>query len=176
MNKLVHCAGGYMKLDICTWPDPVLARKAERVTEVTPELRELIENMVETMYEGDGVGLAAPQVGESIRLICVDQTGPKVREDLRVLINPEIVECGGEVESEEGCLSCPQFGAKIKRKERVKVTAMNPEGEDVCIETDGFLAIILQHEIDHLEGTTIVDRSSRLKQAMYRKKAAKWTR
>ncbi|WP_285907331.1 peptide deformylase [Pseudodesulfovibrio pelocollis] len=163
-----------MKLDICTWPDDILAGKAEPVAEVTPELRQLIEDMIETMYEGDGVGLAAPQVGRSIRLICVDQTGPKLRGDLRVLINPEIVECEGEVESEEGCLSCPEFTGTVLRKERVKVTGMGPDGKPVCIDTDGFLAIVLQHEIDHLDGITIADRAGRLKRAMYRKKAVKW--
>lgn len=163
-----------MKLEICTWPDEVLSAKAEPITEVTPELKELIENMIETMYESDGVGLAAPQVGESIRLICVDQTGPKIRGDLRVLINPEIVECDGEVDSEEGCLSCPELTMKVKRKERVKVKALDREGEEICLDTDGFLAIVLQHEIDHLEGVTLADRAGRLKQAMYKKKAMKW--
>ena len=163
-----------MKLEICTWPDEVLAAKAEPITEVTPELKELIENMIETMYESDGVGLAAPQVGESIRLICVDQTGPKIKGDLRVLINPEIVECSGEVESDEGCLSCPELNAKVMRKERVKVKALDREGKEMCLETDGFLAIVLQHEIDHLEGVTLADRAGRLKKALYRKKAMRW--
>jgi len=163
-----------MKLEICTWPDEVLAKKAEPITEVTPEIKELIENMIETMYADDGVGLAAPQIGESIRLICVDQTGPKMREDLRVLINPEIVECEGEVDSEEGCLSCPEFTGTIKRKERVKVKALNEDGEEICIENDGFLSIILQHEIDHLNGITIADRAGRLKKTLYKKKAMKW--
>ncbi|MCJ2165575.1 MULTISPECIES: peptide deformylase [unclassified Pseudodesulfovibrio] len=163
-----------MKLEICTWPDEVLAAKAETITEVTPELKELIENMIETMYESDGVGLAAPQVGESIRLICVDQTGPKIRGDLRVFINPEIVECDGEVESEEGCLSCPELNVKVQRKERVKVKALDRDGKDVCVDTDGFLAIILQHEIDHLNGITLADRTGRLKKAIYRKKALRW--
>jgi peptide deformylase len=163
-----------MKLEICTWPDDILAAKAEPVAGITPELEKLIEDMVETMYEGDGVGLAAPQVGKPIRLICVDQTGPKLRADLRVLINPEIVECDGEVESEEGCLSCPEFSGTVLRKERVKVTGMGPDGAPVCIDTDGFLAIVLQHEIDHLNGITIADRAGRLKKAMYRKRAAKW--
>lgn len=165
-----------MKLEICTWPDAVLAQKAEPVGEITPELEELIENMIETMYEGDGVGLAAPQVGESIRLICVDQTGPKIKGDLRVYINPEIVECDGEVDSDEGCLSCPEFSLKVPRKERVKVKALDRKGKEVCVETDGFLAIILQHEIDHLDGVTIADRAGRLKKAMYKKKAAKWNK
>jgi len=163
-----------MKLEICTWPDDVLAAKAETVGEITPELQELIEDMVETMYESDGVGLAAPQVNQSIRLICVDQTGPKERGDLRVLINPEIVESDGEVESEEGCLSCPELNITVKRKQRVKVKAQNREGEDICLDTEGFLAIILQHEIDHLNGVTLADRTGRLKKAMYRKKAARW--
>lgn len=165
-----------MKLEVCRWPEPVLAKKAAPIEEITPEIKELVENMVETMYADDGVGLAAPQVGEGIRLICVDQTGPKERGDLRVLINPEIVECDGAVDSEEGCLSCPGFTGNVKRSERVKVTAKSLEGEELCIETDGYLAIILQHEIDHLDGTTIVDRASRLKQAMYRKKAQRWTK
>jgi peptide deformylase len=163
-----------MKLEICTWPDDVLAGKAQPLTEVTPEIKKLIEDMVETMYEGDGVGLAAPQVGEPIRLICVDQTGPKLRGDLRVLINPEIVECDGEVESDEGCLSCPEFSATVLRKERVKVKAQDPEGAEICLDADGFLAIVLQHEIDHLDGITIADRAGRLKKALYRKKAMRW--
>ncbi len=84
-----------MKLNVCRWPEEVLADKAAPVEEVTPELRELVDNMIETMYADDGVGLAAPQVGESIRLICVDQTGPKERADLMVLINPELSDCEG---------------------------------------------------------------------------------
>jgi peptide deformylase len=163
-----------MKLEICTWPEDVLAAKAEPITEVTPELKELIENMIETMYESDGVGLAAPQVGESIQLVCVDQTGPKIKGDLRVFINPEIVECDGEVESEEGCLSCPELNVKVKRKERVKIKALDRNGKDLCLDADGFLAIILQHEIDHLNGITLADRAGRLKKAIYRKKALKW--
>jgi len=163
-----------MKLDICTWPDDVLAMKADRIEEITPEMQELIDNMIETMYESDGVGLAAPQVGESIRLIVVDQTGPKLRGDLRVIVNPEIVECDGEVDSEEGCLSCPELNIKVKRKERVKVVGQDRDGKEIVIETDGFLAIVLQHEIDHLDGVTLADQVGRLKKAMYRKKAMKW--
>lgn len=163
-----------MKLKVCRWPEPVLAEKAAPVNEVTPELRELVENMIETMYADDGVGLAAPQVGESIRLICVDQTGPKERADLMVLINPELTDCEGKVDSEEGCLSCPGFTGKLKRFEKAKLTATDLDGKEVCMDVDGYLAIILQHEIDHLDGVTIVDKASRLKQAMYKKKAAKW--
>lgn len=163
-----------MKLDIVTWPDEVLAAKAKPLDGVTPELDELIENMIETMYESDGVGLAAPQIGQSIQLIVVDQTGPKLRGDLRVILNPEIVESEGQVDSEEGCLSCPELSVTVKRKERVKVTGMDREGKDITIDADGFLAIVLQHEIDHLNGMTLADRVGRLKKAMYRKKAMKW--
>lgn len=166
-----------MKLDIVTWPDAVLAAKAKTLDEVTPELDELIENMIETMYESDGVGLAAPQVGQSIRLIVVDQTGPKIKGDLRVILNPEIVESSEtEVESEEGCLSCPELTMKVMRKEWVKVTGLDREGKEITIDADGFLAIVLQHEIDHLNGLTLADRAGRLKKAMYRKKAMKWKR
>jgi peptide deformylase len=91
-----------------------------------------------------------------------------------VLINPEIVECDGEVESDEGCLSCPEFSATVLRKERVKVKAQDPEGAEICLDADGFLAIVLQHEIDHLDGITIADRAGRLKKALYRKKAMRW--
>lgn len=163
-----------MKLDIYRWPDPVLKAKAKPVETVTPELQELIENMVETMYEDDGVGLAAPQVGESIRLICVDQTGPKERAELMVLINPEITAREGEVESEEGCLSCPEFTGKVKRSTSISVTALDRDGKELAFDAQGYLAVIIQHELDHLDGITIVDRSSRLKKAMYRKKAARW--
>lgn len=163
-----------MKLKVCRWPEDVLADKAMPVEEITPELKELVENMVETMYADDGVGLAAPQVGESIRLICVDQTGPKERGELLVLLNPELSNCEGSVESEEGCLSCPGFTGRVNRYEKVSLKAMDMDGKDVCMDVDGYLAIILQHEIDHLDGVTIVDRASRLKQAMYKKKASKW--
>lgn len=163
-----------MKLDICTWPDDVLAMKAEKVAEVTPELQELIDNMIETMYESDGVGLAAPQVGESIRLICVDQTGPKERGDLMVMINPEITGCEGSVDSEEGCLSCPEFTGKVKRSEKITVKALDRDGKEMCLDAQGYLAVIIQHEVDHLDGVTIVDKSSSLKKAMYRKKAKRW--
>ncbi|SKA96316.1 peptide deformylase [Paucidesulfovibrio gracilis DSM 16080] len=163
-----------MKLDIVTYPDEVLSTDCERVEEITPELRQLIDDMVETMYEGDGVGLAAPQVGKDIRLITVDRTGPKKRKELHVIINPEIVAREGEVDSPEACLSCPGFQVTLKRSEKVRVTGMDQDGNDVCIDADDLLAIILQHEIDHLDGKTIVDRAGRLKRSMYQKKVKKW--
>jgi peptide deformylase len=105
----------------------------------------------------------------------VDQTGPKERGDLRVYVNPEIVERSEEtVESEEGCLSCPELSVKVDRHERVKVKALDREGNQVCVDAEGFLSIVLQHEIDHLEGVTLADRLGRLKKGLYKKRAMKW--
>jgi len=164
------------KLPILTYPDPVLAKKAAKVTEFTPELEKLVADMIQTMYESEGVGLAAPQVGHSIRLITLDETGPKERQKPMVLVNPEFFECTGEKESEESCLSLPTFSCKVKRYECVTVRGQNEKGEDVEIQAEGLLAIILQHEIDHLEGKTLVDHASRLKRTMYDSKVKKWSK
>jgi peptide deformylase len=162
------------KLAILTYPDPVLAKKAAPVTEFTPELKQLVDDMMLTMYEGDGVGLAAPQVGQSLRLITFDETGPKERQRPMVLINPEFGECAGSKESEESCLSLPSFSCKVKRHECVTVRGRNEKGEPVEIKAEGLLAVILQHEIDHLDGKTLVDHASRLKRTMYDTKVKKW--
>jgi len=162
------------KLPIVTYPDPVLAQVAQPVAEITPEISQLITDMVQTMYEGDGVGLAAPQVGKSIRLITLDETGPKERKSLIVLLNPEFVERTGSKESEESCLSLPTFSCKLNRYEAVTVKGLNEKGEAVEIQAEGLLAIILQHEIDHLEGKTLLDHASRLKRTMYDSKVKKW--
>lgn len=162
------------KLPIHTYPDPVLALKAKPVTEFTPELQQLIQDMVETMYESDGVGLAAPQVGQSIRLITLDDTGPKERKNPMVVVNPEFLECTGTKESEESCLSLPTFSCKVKRFEYVTVKGQNEKGEDIEIKAEGLLAVILQHEMDHLDGKTLVDHASRLKRTMYDSKVKKW--
>jgi peptide deformylase len=162
------------KLPIITYPAPVLAQKTQPVAEITPEISQLIADMLETMYESDGVGLAAPQVGKSIRLITLDETGPKERKSPIVLVNPEFVEQSGVKESEESCLSLPTFSCKVKRYESVTVKGLNEKGEAVEIQAEGLLAVILQHEIDHLEGKTLVDHASRLKRTMYDSKVKKW--
>lgn len=163
-----------MKLEIVKYPEPSLKEICERIEEITPELRETIDNMIETMYEDDGVGLAAPQIGLQKRLIVIDPSGPKERTALQVIVNPEIISREGKVDSEESCLSCPSFRCVIKRDEKVTVTGTDLEGNELRIEADDFLAIVLQHEIDHLDGTLIVDRVGRLKRAMYDKKIKKW--
>ncbi len=164
------------KLPIRLYPDPVLAQKADAVTGITPELVKLAEDMMLTMYESDGVGLAAPQVGKSIRLITVDETGPKERKKPLTLFNPEFVTREGSKESEESCLSLPSFSCKVKRYENVTVKGVNEKGNPVEVQAEGLLAIILQHEMEHLEGLTLVDHASRLKRTMYDTKVKKWRR
>lgn len=163
-----------MARKILKYPDPILAKKAEPIAKVTPEIRQLAKDMAEAMYEKRGVGLAAPQVGECCRLIAVDISGPDERTDLMFLVNPVVVSREGSVEDEEGCLSVSNFRAKVKRSEKVVVKAQDMDGKDVEINADGLLAICLQHEIDHLDGVLFIDHVSRLKRALYDNKVKKW--
>ena len=141
-------------LDIREVGDPVLRTQAKEVEEISSITKELLNNMVETMYEAQGVGLAAPQVGISKRIIVVDPGN-----ELFKLINPEIVETSERTYvDEEGCLSIPGETAKVERAFAVTVEALNPKGEEISIEAKGLLARILQHEIDHLEGELFVDK------------------
>jgi len=162
-----------MVREIKTYPDPVLAVRTEPIDAITDEVRELAQDMVETMYENNGIGLAAPQVGQACRVITVDISGPEKRENLLVVLNPAITSAEGQTEYEEGCLSLPGFKGKVQRAERVVLTGMDLQGEDITIEADGLLAVCLQHEVDHLEGTVLLDRASRLKRSMYQKKIKK---
>ena len=163
--------------EVLTYPDPLLKQKAEPVGEITPELRTLATDMADTMYENNGIGLAAPQIGEMIRMITVDISGPEDREDLRVLINPELEMLGDEeVESEEGCLSVEDYRAPVTRAERVMVRATDLDGNPLEFEADGLLAVCLQHECDHLDGKLFIDRISRLKRSLYDARVKKWTR
>jgi len=162
-----------MILPILTYPHPTLKQKAEIVKDVGKEIRKLAENMAETMYNAPGVGLAAPQIGQSLQLIVIDPTGQKAQE-LMVLINPKIVAAEGEVEEEEGCLSIPDFYFKIKRYAKVRVKGYDPLKEKTIeIEADGLLARIFQHEIDHLEGTLIIDHLGRIKRELYHRRILK---
>jgi peptide deformylase len=163
-----------MPRKIITYPDPVLCLKAEPVEEITSEIRELARDMAQTMYENRGIGLAAPQVNECVRVITVDISGPEQRNGLMTLVNPEIVSCEGEVDSEEGCLSVQGYRSQVTRSERVCVRALDLEGTEVTIEADDLLAVCLQHEIDHLNGILFIDRISRLKRSLYEKRLGKW--
>ncbi|ADL12952.1 peptide deformylase [Acetohalobium arabaticum] len=140
-------------LSIRTIGDPVLRTEAKPVDEVTEKTEGLIKNMQDTMYDASGVGLAAPQIGISKRVIVVD-----VGEGPLALINPEIVESSGSEIDEEGCLSIPNENGNVERAARVVVDALDSDGREVEIEAEGLLARVLQHEIDHLEGILFVDK------------------
>ncbi len=158
-----------MSLTILRHPDPVLRKIAAPIPEVTDEIRELAAAMAETMYRAEGIGLAAPQIGRSIRLITVDVTGPERREGLLTLINPELTPLpeAGYVEGEEGCLSVEDYRAKVRRYASVALSALDANGAPVRLEAEGLLAVCLQHEVDHLEGKLFIDHLSRLKRSMY---------
>ncbi|MCG3204546.1 MAG: Peptide deformylase [Elusimicrobia bacterium] len=139
--------------------EPVLRKVASPVQDLGPELQQLIQDMYATMYAAQGIGLAAPQVGVSLRLAVVNVTPDKKRNQF-VMINPKIVKREGKVDSDEGCLSLPHVGgALIKRSEKVTVSALNEKGLPITITGDGLLARCLQHEIDHLDGKLIINRA-----------------
>lgn len=157
-----------------TYPDPVLAAKAAPVTEITDEIRALAADMIETMYADKGIGLAAPQIGESIRLITVDLSGPDKREDPHVFVNPVLSNLEGEVESEEGCLSVVGYRTTVTRAERLHLSATDLDGNPVEMDADDLMAICLQHEVDHLNGVLFIDKISKLKRTLYERKLKKW--
>ena len=159
-----------MSRRIVHYPHPALEQKADEIPEITEEIRELARDMAEAMYGDNGIGLAAPQVGESVCLIVIDLSGPEERSELMTLVNPRIEAHEGEVVSEEGCLSFPELFVKIRRAEKVTARGLNLEGEEVTVAADGMLAVCLQHEIDHLHGRVILDHASRLKRSLYEKK------
>lgn len=139
--------------------DPVLRRKAQRVKEVTDETRALLADMVETMMEAPGLGLAAPQVGESVRCIVVRDQADGEEERIYQLVNPRVRARAGEAFMYEGCLSLPTLQGEVRRPHSVVVTALGPEGEEVRLEAEGLLARVLMHEMDHLDGVLFSDRS-----------------
>jgi peptide deformylase len=149
-------------LPILHYPDPRLHKVATPVVVVDDRIRKLVTDMAETMYAAPGIGLAATQVDVHERVIVIDIS--EARDQLQAFINPEIVESSGEAETEEGCLSVPGFFDKVRRAERIKVHAVNTAGESFTLETEGLLAVCIQHEIDHLEGKVFVEYLSRLKQ------------
>ncbi len=154
-------------LEILKFPHPILKRKTESVETVDGKIKQLIQDMTETMYHAQGIGLAACQIGVPKRVIVVDVSPLDPEHGFFALINPEIMDEEGEVEHEEGCLSVPECFEKIKRKEKVRVRGLSPEGKEVEIFGEGILAIALQHEIDHLNGILILDRISKLKRDLY---------
>lgn len=168
-----------MIMKILTFPDPRLREVAKPVTAFGPEIKKLAEDMIETMYDAHGIGLAAPQVGELVRMVVID-TRPKDDKGARykyeemteleaaveqplVLINPEIVQGEGQTTYDEGCLSVPGFYETVKRFDVIEMKAFDVNGKEFRIKTDGLLAICMQHELDHLEGTLFIDHLSFIK-------------
>jgi len=156
-------------LEIKEYGEPVLREKAIPVKRITPKILNLIKGMAETMYTDSGVGLAAPQVGVSKRIILVDGE----EDGLIVLINPMIIQSEGEVVEEEGCLSVPGIYSKVKRSSKVTVKALNENGDSIEITKEGLTARALQHEIDHLDGILFVDRIGRMERQVLLNKLKK---
>ncbi|MGI8723801.1 MAG: peptide deformylase [Methyloceanibacter sp.] len=161
-------------LPILTIPEPILRRQAAPVERVDEPLRRLIDDMLATMYDAPGVGLAAPQIGISRRLIVMDPTKDEDEKAPLVMVNPKLLERSDELRlHEEGCLSIPDFTAEIERPARVRIAFIDKEGKAQETELEGIWATVVQHEIDHLEGLLFIDYLSRLKRDMVVKKFTK---
>jgi peptide deformylase len=160
-------------LEILKYPHPILKKRSEEVDRIDGEVKKLIYDMAETMYEANGIGLAACQVGIPRRIIVLDVSPIDPQQGLFSMINPEVISEEGEIDHEEGCLSVPDCLEKVKRIEKVRVKGISPEGKETEVAGEGILAFALQHEIDHLNGILILDRISRLKREIYRNKLKK---
>ncbi|MGE5218797.1 MAG: peptide deformylase [Chloroflexota bacterium] len=160
-------------LEILTYPDPVLRKVAAPVKNINGKTARLIDDMLETMYAAPGVGLAAPQVGASQRVIVMDVDHENPRKQVYKLINPTITRAEGEIVWEEGCLSVVDFTAEVRRAAQVQVVALDENEKELKIEAEGLLAVALQHEIDHLDGKLFIDRISRLKRELYTRRRKK---
>jgi peptide deformylase len=159
--------------EVVKWPDPVLAKPGAVVTVFDAKLKKLVEEMFESMYAAQGIGLAAPQISISQRITVIDVSFKKNPEEKIVLINPEIVEREGKQVEEEGCLSLPEIREKVSRAEWVKVRAQDETGKWFEVEGKELLARAMQHEIDHLDGVLFIDRLSRLKRDLVIRKIKK---
>ncbi len=155
--------------EVLKFPDKRLKEISTPVGEITDEIRQLAQDMLDVMYDEPGIGLAAPQIGESIRMVVVDTdwTEDDAERNPLVLINPEIVERSGKLSWTEGCLSVPDIEADVERSESVVLRATNLENDEVVIEASQLQAVCFQHEIDHLDGVLFIDRISRLKRNLY---------
>jgi peptide deformylase len=160
-------------LEILKYPHPTLKKRSKEVDQIDEEVKKLIKDMTETMYEADGVGLAACQVGSPRRIIVVDVSPIDPQQSFFAMINPEVISEEGEIDHEEGCLSVPDCFEKVRRKAKIHVRGISPDGTEREVVGEGILAIALQHEIDHINGILILDRVSRLKREIYRSKLKK---
>ena len=159
--------------EVLKYPHPLLKKRSEKVERVDEETKKWIEDMTETMYQANGIGLAACQIGIPRRIIILDVSPIDPEQDFFVMINPEVISEEGEIDHEEGCLSVPDCFEKVKRKETICVRGLSPDGKPMEVAGKGILAFALQHEIDHLDGILILDRMSRLKREIYRNKLRK---
>ncbi len=169
-------------LEVLTFPNPILRKVAEEVPEVTPELAQFAKDMLETMYDSQGIGLAAPQVGKSIRLLVMDtrpRAGDEENEDRYdltdmtelekaaggpiIIFNPKILSADGKKKYQEGCLSVPSYFEDVERADVIEVEGLNEKGEKIVLKLDGLMSVCMQHEIDHLDGKLFIDRLSPLK-------------
>jgi len=155
---------------IVKYGHPVLHRPAEAIQDINEEILSLAKDMVETMHAAPGIGLAAPQVGVSQRLITVDLSVGEKPDELIIMINPEILEAEGESIEEEGCLSVPEIREKVRRPARLLVRGLSLTGQEIKIEAFDLLARVFCHELDHLEGRLFVDRLSPLKRQLLRRR------
>jgi len=158
-------------LQILEFPDPRLRTRAQPVAQVDAALRTLVDDMFETMYAAPGIGLAATQVNVAKRVLVIDLS--EKHDQPLVLINPEVLDRTGVEETEEGCLSVPGYFDKVQRAEKIRVRALDRDGEQIEFEAEGLLAVCIQHEIDHLDGKLFVDYLSELKRTRIRKKLEK---
>jgi peptide deformylase len=162
--------------EVVKYPHPILAQKGAAVAEFTPELAQLVDEMFDTMYASEGIGLAAPQIGIAKQITVIDVSFKERPEDKLVLINPVVVSVEGSQVEEEGCLSLPDIREKVRRAEKVKVRAQNVKGEFFDVEGEELLARCLLHEIDHLNGILFIDHLSRLKREMVLRRIKKLIR
>jgi len=168
-----HAKSQGMVCEILLWPDERLAQNAVPVAQVDDEVRRLVADMFETMYAAEGVGLAAPQIGVHKRVVVLDVRHKLPESKPLVLVNPRIVQKEGSQQCEEGCLSVPGEFEVVERAAWVRVEFLDEEGAPQALECEGFLAIAVQHEMDHLEGVVFVDRVSSLKRELIRKRMRK---
>jgi len=161
-------------LEVLTYPDKFLRQPTKAVENIDGRIQKLIDNMAETMYDAPGAGLAAIQVGFDKSIIVFDSLPGETEKSLQVLLNPRILKRDGEIISEnEGCLSVPDFRSDVKRSSLVLVEGIDREGNPVKIEAEGYLSIVLQHEIDHLNGILFINRISSLKRELYKRRIKK---
>ncbi len=161
--------------EIVKFPDPRLKRVSKPITEVDDDLRALASDMIDVMYDEPGIGLAAPQVGVSVRLFVIDTEWSQedAEKNPSVILNPEISDREGEIIWEEGCLSVPDYTADVERSAEITLRGMDLDGNPIEERAEGLRAVCIQHEVDHLDGVLFIDRISRLKRSLYVKKRKK---